>query len=120
MGEAQFLALQKIRGNIADQRKSGKDLIHPLAETLLFCRYYTAGCFVHCPQGTLESYLAEFLGYKDLGPGVQNDGRYLLGEVVSPILLVRYAADFLETCFRILLNPPRWLGASFCPSKSMG
>ena len=65
----------------------------------------TAGCFVHCPQRALEPDLTEFLGQKDLVPGVQNDGSYPLGEVVFPHLADKFRFPFL------VFYPSRWVHA---------
>ena len=110
IGEAQFLTFQKIGGNIADYRKIGKNLIHSLVQVFFLLCDDTAGCFVHCPQRTLEPRLTEFLGQKDLVPGVQNDGSYLLGEVVFPYLAGEVGSGSLGDLFPHLLESAPLVG----------
>jgi len=70
----------------------------------------TAGCFVQRPQRALEPDLAEFLGHKDLRPGVQNDGGYLLGEVVFPHLAGEVCSGSLGDLFAHLLESAPLVG----------
>jgi len=110
IGEAQFLTFQKIGGNIADYRKIGKNLIHSLVQVFFLLCDDTAGCFVHCPQRTLEPRLTEFLGQKDLVPGVQNNRSDFLGKVVFPHLAGEVCSGSLGDLFPHLLESAPLVG----------